>query len=90
MGSRLVTISADACVLWQTSGNALSKQRSISSKDGNHFTQARFTADGQAIVTLFRDGDIVQWSLDEKHQIDSEIVNLNIKSTLFTCFEIGL
>lgn len=63
----LTTFSNDSCVIWANQGsgcNSVSKLRSIYSKDGNYFTQVKFTADGQAIVTLFKDGDIVQWGLD--------------------------
>ena len=58
----IATVSNDSCVLWTTSGpgiNSVSKLRSIFSKDGNHFTQAKFASDGQALFTLFKDGDIL-------------------------------
>lgn len=63
--SCLASVSNDACILWSSVGaNSVNKQRSIFSKDGNHFTMARFTADGQALVTLFKDGDLLKWGLD--------------------------
>lgn len=44
----MVTVSPDTCVIWTASGssNSISKLRSIYSKDGNHFVQAKFSADG--------------------------------------------
>ena len=58
----IATVSADTCVIWTTSGpgtNSVNKLRSIYSKDGNHFVQAKFTVDGQSLVTLFKDGDLI-------------------------------
>jgi len=55
MMGHIATVSADACNIWSTSGagtNSVSKLRSVYSKDGNHFVQARFTADGHSLVTL--------------------------------------
>jgi hypothetical protein len=60
-GGHLVTLSPDACVLWSSSGSttSVSKLRSIFSKDGNYFVQAKFIADGTALATLLKDGDIL-------------------------------
>ena len=55
MMGHIATVSSDSCIIWSTSGagtNSVSKLRSLYSKDGNHFVQARFTADGHALVTL--------------------------------------
>jgi hypothetical protein len=90
----MVTFSPDTCVIWSASGSnssSVSKLRSIYSKDGNHFVKAKFTADGQSIVTLFKDGDLFTWSLDAKNQLDSSSVQLphSLKSSHLTDFEIG-
>jgi WD40 repeat protein len=62
--THLATLSNEACILWSNASNSVNRLRSIFSKDGNHFTMARFSADGQSLVTLFKDGDILQWGLD--------------------------
>jgi len=90
----MVTVSPDTCVIWTTSGSnssSVSKLRSIYSKDGNHIVKAKFTADGQSIVTLFKDGDLFTWSLDAKNQLDSSSVQLPppLKSSHLTDFEVG-
>ena len=61
----LLSLSLDACVLWANAGGlSVLKYKSIFSKDGNHFTQARFTSDGMSLVTLLKDGDFISWGLD--------------------------
>lgn len=57
---KTASLSNEACIIWSSVGaNSVNKLRSIFSRDGNYFQKARFTADGQALVTLFKDGDIV-------------------------------
>ena len=61
MMGHIATVSADSCIIWSTSGsgtNSVSKLRSLYSKDGNHFIQARFAADGHTLVTLQKDGEL--------------------------------
>ena len=56
----LMSLSSEQCILWSTGqGNSIGKHRSIFSKDGNHLKQAKFTLDGQSLVTLFKDGDVI-------------------------------
>ncbi len=87
----LATLSQDACALWSiASGNSVTKQRSLYSKDGNHFLAARFSADGQSIVTLHKDGDLAAWSLDNGQQITTLDVSLEVKTPQLTCFEVGV
>lgn len=84
----MVTVSADACVLWACAGAVtVAKQKSIFSHDGNSFTQARFTTDGLSLVTLLREGDFVSWRLDAQQEMCP--VSLSFKTQLLTCFDVA-
>ncbi len=51
----LASVASDSCIIWSTSGagtNSITKVRSLYSKDGNHFVQAKFSGDGHALATL--------------------------------------
>ena len=87
----LLSVSPDSCQLWSTTNsNSVSKHKSIFAKDGVHFTQARFSPDGQSVITLFKDGEIIQWSLDTAMRMDSSSMQLFNKSSKITCFDVGL
>eukprot|EP00347_Sterkiella_histriomuscorum_P023854 403333155 len=87
-----LSLSPDACHLWTNSGQnqTAQKVRSIFAKDGLHFVQAKFNHDMQSLVTLLKDGDLIQWSLDTAAQLDAQIFSLNFKSKQITCFDTGI
>jgi hypothetical protein len=85
----LLSVSNDVCILWgKTQNQSLSKLRSLFTKEGCHFSHAKFTLDGSKLATLFKDGEFILWSLDA-NEIDSDTVKFNFKTNLITLFDMN-
>lgn len=69
---QVLTLSNEACIIWSSAtSQGLAKNRALYAEAGCHFLDAKFSPGGSHVGTLFRDGQLILWGLEQNNNEDA-------------------